>query len=62
MFTAIRLASSLVSSFAADPRPRLFFDIYHDEGGIEFFDGPGWRKAAVTSFLWEPDRQEPFLR
>jgi hypothetical protein len=56
IFTAIRLASSLVSSLAADLPPRLILKINvskllsvviaDDEAGVLFFDGPGRREAA----------------
>jgi hypothetical protein len=56
MFTAIRNASSRVSSFALDQRPGLILKIdirqrrlvavAHNEAGGAFLDRPGRREAA----------------
>jgi hypothetical protein len=64
MSTAIRRASSFVSSLAADSSPRLFFKIdiakllpaviAHDEARFQFLDRPrrreaAWRHAPIIS-------------
>jgi hypothetical protein len=61
MFAAIRRASSLVSSLAADRRPRLILEIdigelltvvvAHDKAGFQFVDGPRRREAAHGHLL-----------
>ena len=56
MLAAIRRASSLLSSLAADLRPRLILEIdigellpgtvAYDKTGVQFLDGPRRREAA----------------
>jgi hypothetical protein len=62
MFAAIRRASSLVSSLAADRRPGSSSNIrqllpgavYHDKAGFQFVNRPGRRKAAggINPIFW----------
>jgi hypothetical protein len=59
ILAGIRRASSLVSGLAADSRVGLFLKIdiddllavavANDKGGLQFFDGPGWREASRYS-------------
>jgi hypothetical protein len=61
MLAAIRLASSPVSSFAADLRPGSFLEIdvgerlavviAHDEAGVQFLNGPRRREAVGRAFV-----------
>jgi hypothetical protein len=68
MFAAIRRASSLLSSLAADLRPRLILEIdigellpgtvAYDKTGVQFLDGPRRREAAEGGHAFNDEKPE----